>query len=802
MTRDKPEARVREWIDKALADAGWNALPHSVTPEETITHGRVIPLGRKATRGEQLRADYVLRYNRDFKLAVVEAKKEELPADSGLQQAQNYAKLLGVKFAYATNGREIVEFDFMTGLERFVDRFPTPDELWQRLNDDLKLSDAAAKTLLHPFEWLADKEPRYYQEIAINRVVQGILQGRKRLLLVMATGTGKTFVAFQVCRKLWQTRWNLDARYRYPKILYLADRNVLVDDPKDKTFAVFDQALHKIVSSDVSKSRDIYFAIYQTMIAVYRHYPPDFFDLVIVDECHRGSARDDSLWREILDYFRPAVQLGLTATPLPEERANDIDADAEARQSVSQTYRYFGNPLYTYSLKQGIEDGFLAPYRVRRVLTSYDAHGWRPEPGQLDRFGREIPDEEYQTRDFHRAVFLRAHTRAVARHITDFLQKTDRMAKTIVFCVDQEHAGEMRRQLRALNGDMVQQNENYIARITSDEGEGGRALLDDFSDPEKDYPVIVTTSRLLTTGVDVPTCANIVLARVVNSMVEFKQIIGRGTRLREAYNKLVFNILDYTNASRLFADPAFDGDPTLITEEEIDDQGNVIEGTVTTLVNDESMPDSDDVPDTIMKEAHGPYQSDTPPRKFYVDEGYTDVVSELEQDLDPQTNRLRAIKLTDYTAEQVRTLYPTAVMLREQWSDPNHRRDLIRTLEQKGIDLDDLRAATHQPEADPFDLLCHLAFNAPVRTRRERAARLRQNKQDFFEQYGPLAREVLNDLLDKYTEHGAAQFKIPDILEVPPISRRGNIVELARAFSGPDKLRDAVQTLQKLLYSS
>jgi type I restriction enzyme R subunit len=799
MSQDTPEAKARQLIDKALNDAGWNQSPHSVTPEETITNGRVIPLGKKAMRGKQRRADYVLRYNRDFKLAVVEAKKEDVPADTGLQQAQAYAQLLGVQFAYATNGHEIFEFDFLTGLERQLDHFPRPAELWQRLNDHLKLDDKAAQTLLAPFEWLENKEPRYYQEIAINRVVQGIVQGRKRLLLVMATGTGKTFVAFQVCRKLWQTRWNLAGKYRYPKILYLADRNVLVDDPKDKTFGIFGEARDKIEGGHVSKSRDIYFAIYQTMVNVYRQYPPDFFDLVIVDECHRGSAREDSLWREILAYFQPAVQLGLTATPLPEPRSHETAEDAQARQSVSETYHYFGNPVYSYSLKQGIADGFLAPYRVRRVLTSYDAYGWRPEPGQLDRYGREIPDEEYQTRDFQRAVFLKAHTRAVAKHITEFMKKNNRMAKTIVFCVDVEHAGEMRRQLREFNRDLGRHKANYVARITNVEGDDGRDLLSDFSDPEKDYPVIVTTSKLLTTGVDVPTCANIVIARVINSMVEFKQIIGRGTRLREEYGKLVFNILDYTKASRLFEDPSFDGEPTLITEEQMDEQGQTISGSETTLVDAENLAGLEDLPGLIQEEKE-PYQVEPLPRKYYVDDGHTDIVSEVEYDLDPQTDRLTVMKLTDYTAEKVRTLYPTAVILREQWSDPQHRRDLIHTLAEHGIDLDELRDLTHQAEADPFDLLCHLAFNAPLRTRRERAARLRQNRPDFFEQYGPLARAVLNDLLDKYTDYGAAQFTIPDILEVPPISRRGNVMELAQAFSGPDKLRDAVQTLQKLLY--
>ena len=780
----------RELIDPALEAAGWDNAPHSVTPEETITDGRVIPLGqKKARRGPQLRADYVLRYNRDFKIAVVEAKRKGVPADTGLQQAQEYAELLDVKFAYATNGIDIIEFDYLTGTEKFIDRFPTPQELLDRLNDTLKLDEAAIETLLTPYDLTAGKQPRYYQEIAINRAVEGMVQGKNRLLLTMATGTGKTFVAFQICRKLWASRWNLEGAYRRPKILYLADRNILVDDPKDKTFEIFGDARQKIESSNTSKSRDIYFAIYQTMVNVYRDYPPDFFDLVIVDECHRGSARDDSLWREILAYFKPACQLGLTATPLRDE--------------TRDTYLYFGNPIYTYSLRQGINDGFLAPYRVHRILTSYDAFGWRPDPGQLDRYGREIPDEEYQTQDFQRAVFLKAHTKAVAKHVTDFLKKTDRFAKTIIFCVDQEHAAEMRRQLRNLNRDLVRQYPNYITRITSDEGKSGKTRLDEFTDVDRSIPAIVTTSKLLTTGVDVPTCKNIVIARVINSMVEFKQIIGRGTRLRDDYGKLVFNILDYTRASRLFEDPTFDGQPTLVTEEEMDETGETVEDSQTTLTNEETGTIDDD---DAMKESDIPYDpgedvdEDETPRKYYVDEGQVEIVAHLVYELDPNGNRLRVIKFTDYTAEQVRTIYPTAVTLRERWSDPEYRPELIKTLEERGIELDHLRDVTGMPEADPFDLLCHLAFNAPLRTRSERAARVRQNRADFFDRYGPLAQAVLNDLLDKYTDFGMTQFIIPDILKVPPISGRGSITEIAASFSGPQKLREAVITLQQLIY--
>ncbi len=691
----------------------------------------------------------------------------------------------GLPFAYATNGLDIIEIDLTTGQEQFVSRFPTPQELWARRPDGPVMDARAAATLLSPYDLTSGKTPRYFQEIAINRAVERIVRGDRRLLITMATGTGKTFVAFQICYKLWLSRWNLAGEHRRPKILYLSDRNFLVDDPKDKTFSGFGPARHKIEGGEVSKSRDIYFATYQTMINVYRQYAPDFFDLIVVDECHRGSARDDSLWREILDYFRPAGQVGMTATP---QRDDTID-----------TYRYFGNPIYTYSLKQGIADGFLAPYRVHRIITSYDAHGWRPEPGQLDRYGREIPDEEYQTKDFHRAVFLKAHTRAVARNITEFLKRTNRLAKTVVFCVDQEHAAEMRRQLQNLNKDLWKQYPDYVVRITAAEGDLGAERLSQFVDPENETPAIVTTSRLLTTGVDIPTCTNIVIARVINSMVEFKQIIGRGTRLRDDYGKLVFNILDYTNASHLFADPDFDGEPAMIVEAGMDRFGRP--GPETTLAPGEATDEGETLHG--REESRG-YTAGAPggPQKYYVDAGWVEIEAHLVYELDPDGNRLQVIKLTDYTAGKVRALYPTAVTLREGWSDPEHREDLIKALADKGIDLAYLREVTGQPEADPFDLLCHLAFNAPLRTRRERAARLRQNRPDFFEGYGPKARAILNDLLDKYTEYGLAQFKIPDTLKVPPISSYGTLPEITAAFNGPAGLREAVDTLQRLIYST
>ena len=783
----------RKFVVPNLVAAGWDNEPHSFTEQRTFTDGRIIVSGGKVRRGKQKRADFLLRYRRDFLIAVVEAKANYKTAGEGLQQAKEYAEILGIKFAYATNGTDIIEFDYLAGKETILNTFPSPADLWQRLKKGQDITDEQAEFLLTPFYLEAGRKPRYYQEIAINRSVQAILQCKKRILLTMATGTGKTLVAFQICWKLWSSRWNRKGEYRRPKILYLADRSVLVDDPKDKTFTPFGEARHKIENGEVVKSREMYFALYQSLArderrpGLYREYAPDFFDLVIVDECHRGSASDESNWREILEYFEPAYQLGMTATPL--------------RQDNRDTYQYFGNPIYTYSLRDGIADGFLAPYRVNRVITTVDAAGWRPSKGELDRYGREIPDEEYQTQDFERIVALRARTEAIAKHLTDFMKKSDRFGKTLVFCVGQEHADEMRRALNNLNADLVRENPDYVCRITADEGSIGRGHLSRFQELETITPVILTTSKLLTTGVDAPMVKNVVLARVVGSMTEFKQIIGRGTRVRDDYGKYFFNILDYTgSATRHFADPDFDGDPALVVEEYIDEEGKTTKEEI--LQPEETIKGTE----TEVQEEIEPYVLTEPPidspRKYYVDKGSVEIAAHLVYELDADGKQLRVIKYTDYTAENVRTLYPTAADLRLHWANPVDRTEIIESLAERGIEFDELMSQTNKPEADPFDLLCHVAYNAPLRTRRERADRLRKDRKDFFDKYGPEARAVLEDLLDKYTEYGVAEFSLPDVLKGPPISDRGNVAEIIQLFDGAENLRNAVNELQLQLYAA
>lgn len=778
----------RKYVVPKLYAAGWT--DDHIAEQITFTDGRIIVTGKKVQRGKPKRADYLLRYRRDYPLAVVEAKADyHLPAD-GMQQAKEYARILGLLFAYSTNGKGIVEFDFTTGVEQEIKDFPAPHELWSRLRTYKGLEEVPEDKLLVPY-YSSDKVPRYYQQIAINRAVEAILKGKERVLLTLATGTGKTVIAFQICWKLWNGYWNRKGlTQRRPRILFLADRSVLVDDPKDKTFVPFGEARHKIEGGkDLVQSRDIYFATYQAIAedearpGLYREYAPDFFDLIIVDEAHRGSARDDSNWRQILEYYTGAVHLGMTATPLREDNRD--------------TYEYFQEPLYTYSLAEGIQDGFLAPYQVRRVIIDIDTTGYRPHLGQLDDYDREIPDVEYGPEHFERVISLKARTEAVAQHLTNYLKKTGRYNKTIVFCHDQDHAQQMRQALNNTNADLVKRNPDYVVRITSDDGDIGKGYLSTYQDPEKTVPAIVTTSRLLTTGVDMPTVKNVVLFRLINSMTDFKQIIGRGTRVREEYGKLYFTILDYTgSATRNFADPAFDGEPVTETTETITAEGNV--DTVQNGAAEEPGSYIIDGPPIINW-----HDEDGLPRKFYLSSGvHVEILHEIVQELDAGGHKLRVVEYTAYTGEQVRSLYSDVEALRASWTQSEGRAAIIEALSERGITLEHLVVVMDQSDADPFDLLCHLAWNAPIHKRSERAAEVRKAKRAFFEQYRAEARTILEEILNKYAEHGPTEIVLPDVLQLPPIVQYGNAVEIARLFGGAKELRKAVNELQELLYAA
>jgi type I restriction enzyme R subunit len=787
----------RTFVAPALFAAGWK--DDQIAEQRTFTAGRILVVGRVARRARPRRADYLLYYQPSYPLAVVEAKAAYLSPSEGMQQAKDYASILGLLFAYATNGHGIVEFDCSTGSERELAAFPSPHELWNRYRVAHGLGEQLEDKLLVP-NHRSDKVPRYYQQIAINRVVEAILTGQRRVLLTLATGTGKTVIAFQIAWHLWNGGWNASGqRQRRPRILFLADRSFLVDDPKDKTFAPFGDARHKIRGGRAVKSREIYFATYQAIArdeqrpGLYREYGPDFFDLIIVDEAHRGSAHEDSSWREILEYFTGAVQLGMTATPLREDNRD--------------TYEYFGEPVYTYSLKQGIQDGFLAPYEVRRIVIDVDVEGFRPYPGQLDDYGREIPDKEYTARDFERVLSLCSRTEAVAQHLTTYLKATDRFAKTLVFCHDQEHAAQMRQALSNANADLVRQYPDYVARVTGDDGDLGKALLSTFQDVESRTPVILTTSRLLTTGVDAPLVKNVVLFRYVGAMTDFKQIIGRGTRVREEYGKLFFTILDYTGtATQNFADPAFDGDPVRATVETVDDAGQ-IETTTEEPVPPQSGDETEGEPGS-----QGPGVYEPPrisgggevrePRKYYVGDLEVIIIHETVQQLDANGRRLRTVQFTDFTGEQVRNLYRNVDNLRSQWVLAEQRATILAALEERGITLPQVAAVTGQEDADPFDLLCHLAFNAPVQTRRERADRVRKELRALFVRYRPEARAVLEALLDQYAEYGPMELVVPEVLHLPRFIGRGTVREIASLFGGFEQLREAVTVLQTQLYAA
>lgn len=793
----------REHILPALTTAGWNRDGHVLREEHPFTDGRILAPGRRAP---QKRADYLLCFTPTFPLAVVEAKSDERPASDAIAQAKEYGQILQVHFAYATNGRDIIEIDLVAGTETSVTAYPSPDELMRRYRERTGLADpAATERVLAPDYPSDDRPPRYYQRIAINRAVQAIASGERRALIVMATGTGKTSTAFQICWKLWSTRWNRDGTARRPRILFLAHLDVLVDDPIRKDFAPFGDALTR-VEGRVSTAYDLYFALYQAIAhpdrqpPLYREWPPDFFDLIVVDECHTGSARDDGLWREILVYFQSATQLGLTATPV---REHDRD-----------THRWFGPPRYTYSLAQGIADGFLAPYRLHNIVTDVDATGWRPFSGQRDKHGQLIPDQLYGTPDFERRLKLPDRTRLFARHLTEHLRRTDPFAKTIVFCVDQDHAEDMRAALVEANRALVSAHPDYVVRITSDDGDVGKKHLGNFMLPRKRLPVIVTTSRLLGIGVDVQTCQNIVICRVIRSMVEFKQIIGRGTRVRIDHQKWTFSILDYTgSASLLFADPAFDGDPLPPeieyppvdhlplppgqTADEPPLPGNEANPPPPTPP---PPPPPGPIPPPVTPPL--PPLPPPPPPRLTVEGLSVRILAEQVQVLDPEGRMLQIFSLTDYTTERVRTLYPSPDALRAEWATPEGRARVTERLRERGIEIAEVAQALNRPDSDPFDLLAHLAFRTSIQSRASRVARVRAEQQAFFERYTPAARAILDHLLDLYAAHGPADLDLAAAVELPPLRDEVTLPEIVARFGTVDSLQAALAELNRQLYAA
>jgi len=773
-----------KFITPALTAAGWDLLSQ-IREEVGFTKGRIIVRGKLHTRGEQKRADYILYHQANMPLAVIEAKVNSLSVGAGMQQALHYAETLSVPFVFSSNGDGFLMHD-RTGLsdktEQWLalDAFPSPAELWQRYCRWKGLeTDAARHTVEMPYyDDGTGRSPRYYQANAINRTVEAVAKQQQRILLVMATGTGKTYTAFQIIWRLWKS----GAKKR---ILFLADRNILVDQTKNNDFKPFAAAMTKISKRQVDKSYEIYLSLYQAVTGseeeqnIYKQFSPDFFDLIVIDECHRGSAAEDSAWRDILAYFSSATHIGLTATP-------------KETKDVSSIF-YFGEPVYTYSLKQGIEDGFLAPYKVVRIDIDKDLQGWRPSKGQTDKNGQLIEDRVYNQIDMDRILVLEKRTELVAKKITEFLTATDPYAKTIVFCDDIDHAERMRQALVNLNPERINESRKYVMRITGDELEG-KAELDNFINPEQRYPVIATTSKLMTTGVDAQTCKLVVLDQHIKSMTEFKQIIGRGTRINEDYDKYWFTIMDFKKATELFADQDFDGEPVMIYAPE---------GEASPVPPDDNPGAETDHPDSETTgntgDATADEGDDEPHRrvKYVLGDVSVYVIAERVQYYGPE-GKLITESLKDYTRSTVRKDYASLDDFLRRWTKAERKAAILQELEQHGLLLEPLADEVGK-DFDAFDLICHVAFDQPPLTRRERAEQVK--KRNYFAKYGEQARQVLETLLEKYADTGIENIEDIKILTLDPFKNMGTATELVSAFGGKPAYLAALQELEAHLYA-
>ena len=787
-----------KFITPALRNAGWDEMAQ-IREEVTFTKGRITVRGKLVSRGKGKRADYILYYKPNFPIAVIEAKDNTHAIGDGLQQALDYATTLGIPFVFSSNGDGFVFHD-RTGMNSEkeatlnLDGFPSPSDLWNRYRAWKGLTAEAEKIVLQDyFDDSSGKTPRYYQVNAINATIEAIAKGRDRILLVMATGTGKTYTAFQIIWRLWKAG-------RKRRTLFLADRNVLIDQTMVNDFRPFGAAMAKLsrksktINPDSKRSIDtayeVYLSLYQAITGpedrqkIFREFSPTFFDLIVIDECHRGSAAEDAAWREILEYFSTATQIGLTATPKETKYVSNI--------------HYFGQPVYSYSLKQGIRDGFLAPYKVVKVHIDRDVAGYRPEKGQLDRDGEEVEDRIYNTKDFDGTLVLDGRTKLVARKVTEFLQGSgDRFQKTILFCVDQEHAARMRQALINENADLVGANHRYIMRITGGDIEG-QEQLGNFIDPESRYPVLVTTSRLLSTGVDAQTCRLIVLDRAVGSMTEFKQIVGRGTRVHEDTQKFYFTLMDFRGATSHFADPEFDGEPVQIYEPGEDDP----------IVPPDDHSPLDDSGETTPPEpgeeqttVDGPPDLTPPPdgpgrRKVYVDGIKASIVAERVEYLD-EKGKLVTESLREFTKRALKKRFASLDDFLRRWERAERKQAIIEELEAEGLDLDIITAELGK-DLDPFDLICHVAFDAKPLTRHERAENVK--KQDVFSKYGDQARAVLDALLEKYADEGVLNLDDAKVLRIHPFTELGMPVQLINAFGGRNGFIAAVHDLQSALY--
>ena len=766
LSLSEEDIKLRLITPAIVEKAGWSK--ENIRMEFPLTDGRVIILGKSHGVQQPKRLDYLLRLNAHQMIAVVEAKSARKDLTTGIQQAIEYAVALHLPFAYASNGKAFLEHDMLTGAERqfSMDEFPTSEQLKQRAIREKNLTPEQAEVMETPYYFdRFSHEPRYYQRNAIDLTLEAVAKGQNRILLVMATGTGKTYTAFQII-------WRLRAAGLKKRVLYLADRNILIDQTMNQDFKPFQKIMTKVQDKTMDSSYEIHMALYQQLVSAdpdtedaFRQFQPDFFDLILVDECHRGSAKEESNWRKVLDYFSSATQIGMTATPKQDREADNID--------------YFGEPLYTYSLKQGIEDGFLAPYSVTKSLLNVDLTGYTPRRGETDLYGNEIPEDWYSRKDFGRDITIRLRSKIIAQRITEKLRQIGRMTKTIVFCTDTDEAEVMRMLLSDLNQDMMRKNPHYVMRITGDDPEG-KKQLSNFIDPDMAYPTVVTTSELLSTGVDCKTVGLIVIDKEIGSMTEFKQIVGRSTRLLKDHGKWHFEILDFRNATDLFRDPAFDGDPLPSSGDD-------------PYRDPKRKPE---VPDDVVIIDDDP----KPKKKKLVVNGQeiriqTEIVSVLGAD----GRTLETTNITDFTRRSIRNRYATLDDFLHRWTETERKQAILDELADENVLIDAVRQANPTlEESDIFDVICHVAYGQKPLTRRERVNNVR--KRNIFAKYGPECRAVLEALLDKYADQGILNMENPATLQLAPFSQIGTPVKIAKLFGGKAQFLQAVRELELELY--
>lgn len=777
-----------KYITPALKDSGWD-IKTQIKEEVSYTAGKIHVRGKLVQRGKQKRADYILYHKPHLPIAIIEAKDNNHSISAGIQQAIDYSNDLDIPFVYSSNGDGFLEHDKTKPenieTELSLENFPSPDELWRRYSKWKNIEPGTEQIIAQDYHYDPGRRPRYYQQVAINRTVEAVANGQNRILLVMATGTGKTYTAFQIIWKLWKAGIK-------KRILFLADRNILIDQTMTNDFKHFGDKMKKITNRKIDKSFEIYLALYQAVTGteewqnIYRQFSRDFFDLIVVDECHRGSAAEDSQWREVLEYFNTATQIGMTATPKETKYISNID--------------YFGKPIYTYSLKQGIEDGYLAPYKVIRTYIDKDLSGWKPPEGKLDKYGNEIENRIYNLKDYDRTLVIDDRTKLVAHRVSEFLKATDRFSKTIIFCEDIDHADRMRHAMINENPDLVLENNKYVIKITGDDAIG-KAELDNFIHPEEKYPVVATTSKLMTTGIDAQTCRLIVLDKNINSLTEFKQIIGRGTRVREDFNKMFFTIIDFRDATKLFYDPAFDGEAVQIYKPKPDDPivppdddpTEQIPGEETEQQTEEQV-----IPGVLIDRDQQQKRV-----KYYVNDVPVSIVGERIQYYDKEKG-LVTVTLRDYSKDVLKKRYRTLDEFLNEWTHAEKKDVLIAELLEQGVFMEELQEKVGK-DLDEFDLICHVAFDMPPLSRKDRANNVK--KRNYFAKYGEQARKVLEAILEKYSDEGITvvddamdSTKLVDFLKLPPISSIALPLQIINEFGGKEKYLYAVKELENQIY--